>query len=310
MFVIIEQNQTTVGDIMLNCSARSNDGNDSDTSTTSIRGLAVEAYQLISRNINNKIATFNLYNYFHAVNATWNTSTGEQQFANRSANLSTNAFVMVFEEFNYTNDSQKNISISAGAPQLNDSSHDRTILEALKITRKGRYDDNSSTQVLWFDINNQWTLNLSVAWNVSTPNMARNDTIAQNRSLMVFVQNAYDAGVQEPVFASRSGAYADSESSAFSIVPVDVQQYQVMRQQQNSTIAEFVVRNNDNATNVSWRMLTGATTITATSPVSLNRSASVFVITETNYTSTGVYTTTGIANSTTNADNGTGVAVV
>jgi len=127
---------------------------------------------------------------------------------------------------------------------------------------------------------------------------------------MVFVQNAYDGGVQEPIIRTASGNFTDGETTKFSITPIDLLQYQIMKQLQNSTVAEFTIRNNDNATNVSWSMNTGTTTVNATNGIALNRSQFVIVIAETNYTISGVYMTTGTANSSTNKDNATGVAVV
>ena len=163
---------------------------------------------------------------------------------------------------------------------------------------------------MWFDVENQWSYNLSVSWNVSSPGITNVTSLAPNGSVMVFVENAFDAGVQEPLYRARSGNFTDVESSFFSITPVDVLSYQVAYQSRNSTITDFVVRNNDNVTNVSWSVFTGATTINASNVTVLNKTSSVFVIVETNYTTSGVYTTTGTANSSTQKDNATGVAVV
>ena len=310
LFVLVETNQSSAGEMTLNCSAQSNDGSDSKTDSTNILGLAIEAYQLLSRNINSKIAMFDVRNYFYATNPAWNMSTGEQVVGTANATIGTNAFIMVIEEFNYTNDTLKNISIAVAAPQLNDSMRDRQLLEALKLENYDRYDDNSSTQVFWFDLNNNWIANLSVQWNATSPSLSNASNISQNGTLMVFIQEGFNAGEKQPIFNTEASNFRDSVLDIFTISPIDVLQYGILRQAQNSTIAEFNVRNNDNITNVSWSVNTGTATITATNKTTLNKTQSLFVFVETNYTSAGVYATAGIANSSSARDNSSGVAVV
>ena len=127
---------------------------------------------------------------------------------------------------------------------------------------------------------------------------------------MVFVEESYSAGVKTPLFRGLTTNFTASFNDIFRIIPVDLLNYEILTQNRNSTIAAFDIRNNDNITNVSWKMDTGQVVIVPNMSAVLNKSQMVFVYVETNYTTTGVYPTTGTANSSRDSDNSSGVAVV
>lgn len=127
---------------------------------------------------------------------------------------------------------------------------------------------------------------------------------------MVILEESYDAGEKSPLFTALAQNFTATLRDLFTIVPVDLVNYEILQQNKSSTIVQFDIRNNDNATNVSWRMDTGQGTVYSNITASLNHSKDIFVFVETNYTTTGVYATTGTANSSTSTDNSTGVAVI
>lgn len=307
LIVLVEQNYSTSGIVKLNCSARSNDGNDSLSNTFNLRGLSVEEMNTLSQNINTKIVSFNLFNYHAATSLTFNTSTAEQNFSNTTT-MATDAFIMVLEEMNYSHDGQKNVTVAIGSSLLNESASEKLILEALKITYD-RYDDNSSTQIAFFDLDNDWTKNLTISFNATLPAVTNATNVSSNKTVMVFIEESYASGESSPLFTAIAQNFTATLRDVFTIIPVDLLNYEILQQNRSSTIAQFDIRNNDNLTNVSWRMDTGQTTLVSNMTTPLNSSDVVFVFVETNYTSNGVYSTTGTANSSQNSDNSTGVVV-
>ena len=216
---------------------------------------------------------------------------------------------MVIEEVNYSQDGMKNITIDAGSSLLNDSAKENLLLEALKL-RYDRYDDNTSRQIEYFTVDNDWVKNLTVNFTASSPLINNQSNVSINTSVMVIVEESYNSGQKSPLFMAISQNFTAALRDLFTIVPVDLMNYEILTQNLSSTIAQFDIRNNDNATNVSWKMDTGQGIVLSNITAPLNKSQMVFVFVETNYTTTGVYATVGMANSSTNTDNSTGVAVI
>lgn len=308
MMVFVEQNYSASGVVSLNCSAKSNDGNDSETATFNLNGLSVEDLNTISNTESNKILSFNLFNYHDPTTLTFNTSTGENLLKN-SSSLATGAMVMVIEEVNYSQDGAKNITISAGSNILNETAKENLLLEALKL-RYDRYDDNTSRQIEYFTVDNDWVYNLTVNFTASAPSINNNSNVGTNKTVMVILEESYSGGQKSPLFTALAQNFTATLRDLFRIVPVDLLNYEILQQNKSSTIAQFDIRNNDNATNVSWRMDTGQGTVYSNITASLNHSKDIFVFVEMNYTTTGVYATTGTANSSSSSDNSTGVAVI
>lgn len=310
VMIFIEENQSSDGRKNLNCEAVSDDGNASSETSYGITGLVVDDFNLVEQSTATKVVSFTAQNNWNSLIVGWNLSSSEQVITN-STHIEHGDHILVFEEFNYSQDGLKNVSARLTAPNLNSSVIDKLKIEATQINKYDRLDDNTSRQVISFFAKNNWINNLSLTWNISSPNIVNFTNVTNNASVLVISEENYVSGRNTPLINMLSTNFTAQRRDGFRIIPIDLLDYQIVRQNRSSTVAGFIIRNNQlNQSNVSWRMLTGANTIAGINQTVLNASKKVYVFVETNYSNTGVYSTTGFANSTTTSDNSTGVAIV
>ena len=117
----------------------------------------------------------------------------EGQNSSRATNLSSNEKVMVFAEFNYSSDGAKAFNIEANSQNYSQKYSESFDTEGVSIENYGRINKNYTTNILMFNVVNNWYTGL-VTWNISDPLLSNKTTLNNNETILVIIENNYTQG--------------------------------------------------------------------------------------------------------------------
>lgn len=305
-------NYSTPGVKILTCNTTSVDGNDSRVIEFEIKGIKIEDYNSTALVENQRMINFTIKNYWRAVPVTWYITSDGQTFTNTTSVLSTNGTALVSQTINYTTDNNKTVLVNISSGDIIDRYNESFILKALRIEDFDSINLTSTNRLLQFMVKNNWYLNQSVNWNITDPSITSSstDNLTSGESLIVLVENNYTTqGTKKPTVNAYNNTFTDSFIDRFIVKMIEVLRHLVLYESQSSTITETDVMNNLNRDNISWTIDTGEQNITSSQVTTLNNSESVFIIIESNYTSSNVYVNKPTVNSSSYNDSSTSVAV-
>ncbi len=241
LYDYISHNYTTPGIKTFACTASSPDGNETQSLTFKVKGLEVEKYDVLVKNASRQVLSFNAHNYFNDLSANISLF-GDASVFSKQVNLTKDEQVMVFSEINYSSDGQKEASISLQSPLQNTSYVNDFTERGVSIENYQRTGDNSTTQVLLFDVKNNWDPG-NVQWNVSDIGINQVTSLNTSEKLMVFVQNNYTQGDKQAVIQAQTSSFVDKITDFFSVRPLQLKSFQTLFESSSSAISEMVVKN-------------------------------------------------------------------
>ena len=297
--VLFAYNYTTQGEKTVSCSINSNDGRGNSSNDYKIRGLEIENVTLVRINEKQKTVSFNLVNYFSSLTAAWNMG-GDGSAYSASVDLNTSQRATISREVNFSNDGNVEITLTATSCNLFTDYTLDLILNALEIENYNREQrDNSTIRIIVYDIVNQWSQNLTIGFNGTDPIFLNGTTLEENKSIMVIIEGNYtDNGRQEPLLKAFSGNFLSSFIDRFEVWIVELMNLNILKESQNSTIAELITTSYSGNKSISWRYESGEENITSTVPTAVNESQQIMVLIETNYSQAKVFFVNASVNST------------
>ena len=169
---------------------------------------------------------------------------------------------------------------------------------------------NATTRIFDFLITNENLVNTTTQFNISNPALNYSLNLSNNESLIVVIEEDFGQGDnQVNVQIFNNSVQEENLIEIFKIRQLSVESFQTLFENQSKAVILSIVKNNINPLNVSWRLNNTEQLIISSQNVELNTSEQILVIIESNFSSSGIYPLTFIANSPTYNDNATGVAV-
>jgi hypothetical protein len=225
-------------------------------------------------------------------------------------NITSNTRVMAFVEVNYTSDGPKIMTVDAISTNYSTNYSQKYIesftKEGVSIENYTRVKRNNSVYAISFDIINHWH-NQTVYWNISNPFSSNNSVIANNQSVHVYQENSYSQGTNKVEISARVSTFVDKMTDIFEVRPLQIYDFQTLKETLTSSVFEIMVQNNLNTTQqFNWTLNTGYRNISNLA----NVTGYTFVFVETNYSATGVYKTRAYVNKSTYNDTQNGVTVI
>jgi hypothetical protein len=273
-----------------------------------MKGLKILNYTSNSLDSNKKWIFFQMMNYWEPLSVTWGIQS--DSFTNSSSVLMNNSnIVTVSSIVNYSTDGNKAVNVSATSGSIAAGYLDTFRLKALEINNYDRTEFNSTTRIIAFEAENTWPANLSVRWNISEPNIRNLSYLAQNKSVMVIIEQNYSEGRKEAEVKVSSGNFLTTFKDRFNILFVQLLNLQILQQSRQSTVAELTAQSHSGNKSMGWAYNSGREAITSSKTFFVNESKDVMVIIEANYTSSAVYNVSGFVNSSTYSDSAKGVVI-
>jgi hypothetical protein len=301
----ISRNYSSPGLKTFTCTAVSNDGTESKTTTFTIKGLEIENYDILTSNVTSRVVSYNVKNHFTASSVNIGMQSEGIEFS-KTTSLSLGEGLMIFAEANYSSDGAKTFTINASTAGQFDSHTDSFKKEGVSVENYVRVLKNETTNILLFDVRNNW-LDGIVYWNVSDPSLINSTNLRNNETVLVVIENNYTQGSKQTEVNARVSEFVAQITDIFSVKPLEIESLSTLSEGQNA-VSEIVVKNNLNSPQYfTWTYNSGQQNLS----LSLTNITedNLFVFIETNYSSEGVFKTLAIVNSSTYYDNRTGVVV-
>ena len=311
LLVVMEHNYSLSNE-NLSCSVYSADGNQSRFTTLLFDGIKIENYNstLIDRDTIN--LKFNIKNYFSTLNdINWNVSVNSALYSNASGiSLNQGQSTTISQEINFTFGGLKQIKLTMGSGNFTDSYIEYYYIEWLNLNQFLTTIKNATTRIFDFLITNENLVNTTTQFNISNPALNYSLNLSNNESLIVVIEEDFGQGDnQVNVQIFNNSVQEENLIEIFKIRQLSVESFQTLFENQSKAVILSIVKNNINPLNVSWRLNNTEQLIISSQNVELNTSEQILVIIESNFSSSGIYPLTFIANSPTYNDNATGVAV-
>jgi hypothetical protein len=305
---LIQHNYTSPGAKEFVCTATSLDGSESASVSFTVDGVKIEDYDILSTNISKRTVSFNAKNYYYPLAANF-TVTAENDEFNGSINLSSNEFVMVFSEVNYSTDGAQTFVIDLTASSDSDSYIDSFKFEGVAIEDYQRDTKNHTVQILVFNVRNTWYLG-NVTWSLSNPSISNISNLDYNESILVVIEHNYTSqGDTMAEVSANVSSFVDRLTDFFEIQPLQLYDFQTLSESQASSVFELVAQNNlDTVQYFTWTLNSGEENITSDELLNITNE-NVFIFIETNYSDERVYKTTALINSSSFNDTQNGVIV-
>jgi len=305
---VLEYNYSSPGDKSLVCAVRSTDGNDSLAFDFVVAGLGVKDYDVLYSNGSKRVVLFEAGNDFNRLETQINISTNGA-LASEKLNISAGDSVIVITETNYSSDGSKEYEISLTGNGSTTAYAEAFKLRGVDINDYVRLNKSLSTEVILFDVVNNWQSGF-VNWSLSDPSITNSTSLNTGEGIAVIVENNYTSqGWTKPNVDAKVSSFTDFVRDLFESRPLGLARFEALALSTTKGVFELVARNDlGSLLNLSWRLNTGSENVS--SNISLNISDDVFVIIESNYTSTGVYKTQAVINSSSYNDTQSGVAVI
>ncbi len=307
VFDYLAYNFTSAGEKTYACTATSQDGNDTATLSFTVKGLDVENYDILYKNISNHILSYGVRNYFTQGITNISMDAGSGGFS-RNVSINNNERVWVFAQTNYTSDNRKDFTILLQGRNETEAYREELNLKGSAIENYQRIESNTTKRILLFDIRNKWQEG-NVSWNISEPSLGRNNYLAHNQTLMVFIEQNYTGqGDKEPVVQAKASSYVEQVKDFFEIRPIRITSLSTLADGA-SAVSELIVQNTLNQTQTfSWQFDSGKENLSSSAPATFNTST-LFVYIASNHTNTSVWRTFARINTSVSNDTARGVIV-
>jgi len=237
-----------------------------------------------------------------------NISTNGELYS-QELNISAGDSVFVITETNYSSDGSKEYEIILTGNGSSTAYAEAFKLRGVDINDYLRLNKSLSAEVIMFDVVNNWQRGF-VNWSLSDPSISNSSNLSTGEGVAVIIENNYTSqGWVKPNVDAKASTVTDIIRDLFENRPLGLFRFEALALTSAKGVFEIVARNDiGNLMNLSWRLNTGRENVS--SNLSLNISDDVFIIVESNYTSTGVYKTNASINSTSYNDSQGGVVVV
>ena len=308
-YVYPQINYTAPGKKNVTCTVTSTEGTESKALQVEVLGLDPLDYDVLAENTSNKIIAFNAKSDNFATTTNISVTTDGTSFS-KNANIGKDAFVMVISEVEYSSDGTKTytITLDSGASNTKTKSVARK-LEGVAIENYTRLD-NGTQQHYTFYVRNKWKTG-NVTWTMNDPSQSQTIEVAYNQTAKVNVNHNYTTqGAKNVIVTAQISSFIDRVTDKFEIRQLKIDKLSTLAEGQGMSVTELVVKNNLNHTQqFSWIFNTGIQNLTSSQILNLTTN-NIFVYIASNYSSSGVYKTNAMINSTTYRDNETSVMVI
>ncbi len=308
MYDYLHINFTSPGTKTFNCTATSNDNRESKALSVNIPGLEVEDYDILSENVSSRVVAFNAKNNYWDTNTTISVDTESNSFSN-TFRIRKDQSVMVFTEVNYTSDSNKTFAITLnGGTNVVKNFGNTFSMHGATIENYSRVENKTHEQFT-FQVRNNWKSG-NVVVTMTNPAYSNTSFINYNQTLKyTVVTNFTSQGQKTPQITAQVSSFTDKVNDLFKLKPIEINEMNTLAENQLNSVTELIVKNNLNQSQIfSWILNTGQSNLTSSQNISINTS-NIFVYIASNYTSTGVFRTKAIVNSSQFSDNQSGVVV-
>jgi hypothetical protein len=146
-----------------------------------------------------------------------------------------------------------------------------------------------------------------VYWGISNPAFNNYTALSYNQSVHVYLERNYTQGWNKIEVTANVSKFVDRLTDVFDVRPLQIADFQLLKETQASSVFEIMVLNNLNTSqkfnwtiNTSAQIRAGYANVTGYS----------FVYVETNYSSSGIYKTSVYVNRSSYNDSQNGVAVI
>jgi YD repeat-containing protein len=305
----IQQNYTIPGAKNFTCIANGVDGNESKTLSFNVDGLKIENYDVLYSNVSRRIISCNVHNYFDAVSGVI-LLYDYTNLSVQNMNFASNGDVMIFAESNYSSDAVNSYLVQVNTANTSTFYKDSFSIRGAIIKNYNRINSkNYTTNVLMFDVLNNWN-NGYVNWSISEPNIKNSTYLNNNESILIFIENNYTIqGNRQPEINVTTSTYVDRIREFFEIKPIKISNLLTLSENKSNSVSELIVKNNlNNTQSFTWKFDTGVANVT--NATYLNASESIFVYIASNYTTSKVYQTTALVNTTAYNDTEYGVILI
>ncbi len=289
---LIDYYYSSPGKKTFQCNVTSLDGNDSISKDLTIRGLEVEDYDVLYSNISRYVMAFTAKNYYNNLSTNIKISTNNETF-NNSFNISSNEDIIVITEINYSSDGQKDYEIDFTSNDTSSSHIERFLIAGISIENYVRLENNYTSQVLMFDVKNNWKSG-NISWNLTNPDVNVTIDVNNGDSVAVIIENSYNvSGNNKAEIRAKASSYVDTMTDFFTVLPLQISSFEAL----TGNVFEIVARNHLNSSQVfNWQL----DSINSTNSINIT-SDDAFIIVEQN-TSSGIYVSTARINSSQYAD--------
>ena len=300
-------NYTSPGDKTFACTVTSLDGNDTASVSFTLKGLEIQNYDILYKDISNHIVSYDVRNHFTQATTNISMDTDNAAFS-QNATITNNERVWVFAQVNYTTDGVKDFSIGLTAHNKTESYVEEFNGKGTAIENYVRVESNTTKRILLFDIRNKWQEG-TVNWNISEPALASSASLGNNKTIMVMIEHNYSGqGDKEPLIQARVSSFVDKVKDLFEVRQIQIQSLSTL-EEGPSSVSEMFVQNTLNQTQTfSWQFDSGKENVSSSNPITLNTS-SMWVFIGSNHSVNNVYRTNVRINTSTANDTARGVIV-
>jgi len=192
VMVFAEFNYTTDSAQDLLITANVNTSSDAYRDSFGIRGATIKNYNRIQKNYTNSILMFDVWNNWKTGYVNW--SIGEPNIRN-STYLNNNESIMVFIEYNYTTQGNRQPEINATISTYVDRIREFFEIKPVKITSLLTLKENQSNSVSELIIKNNINTTQTASWtfNTGAVNVTNATSLNASESIFVYIASNYSS---------------------------------------------------------------------------------------------------------------------
>jgi len=212
VMVFAEFNYTTDAYQDLLVSINANQSSDVYRDSFGLRGAVIKNYNRISKNYTTNILFFDVVNNWNPGYVNW--SIGEPNIQN-STYLGNNQSIMVFIEYNYTTQGNRQPEINVTTATYVDRIREFFEIRPVKITGLLTLKENQSSSVSELVIKNNMNTSQSLSWmfNTGIQNVSNSTSLNASESILVYIASNYTtAGIYKTNALVNTSVYNDTEN--------------------------------------------------------------------------------------------------
>ena len=304
LFVYVQYN-ASVGDLLTNCSISSLDGSAGMIDTFNVPGLSIENYSVV-HNASRRVVSYLVRNEYVNTSANIKGATDAETFTTIQQ-ISPDSSVNVTTVAVYSSDGNDAFVVNASSGSASTEYVELFSVEGSTLLNYTRANYGTIREFVFY-VKNNWVSGLNT-WTLNNPSFTNSTTLNFNDSLRTSTaQNYSTQGIKKVNITAQRDTFIDKIVDRFENLPIVITSLSILGQSQQRIVQEAFVHNNLNTTQtVSWIFRSGEANIT--SIYGMNITGNAFVFIEANYSSSGVYQTDFVVNSSLFKDNQTGVVV-
>ena len=304
LFVYVQYN-ASAGNLAANCSISSLDGSAGMIDTFNVPGLSVENYSVV-HNASRRVVSYLVRNEYVNTSANIKGATDAETFTTIQQ-ISPDSSVNVTSEAVYSSDGNDAFVVNASSGSASTEYVELFSVEGSTLLNYTRANYGTIREFVFY-VKNNWVSGLNT-WTLNNPSFTNSTTLNFNDSLRTSTaQNYSTQGIKKVNITAQRDTFIDKIVDRFENLPIVITSLSILGQSQQRIVQEAFVHNNLNTTQtVSWIFRSGEANIT--SIYGMNITGNAFVFIEANYSSSGVYQTDFVVNSSLFKDNQTGVVV-